>query len=127
MFRPAPRPRLGRGPPMADPGPTQPPAAVDRLRPVKPAKAPRPVNKPRNMDEVLADELKVIQDRRVYLKFGIIAGPDPIAPVEAPGPTAAADAKENERNAARERAVTMGLTGLAFSGGGIRSATFALG
>ena len=65
----------------------------------------------KNMDEVLAEELKIIQDRRVYLKFGQLPDKPPtIAPDDA-----------------RRRASEMGLTGLAFSGGGIRSATFALG
>ena len=66
----------------------------------------------KNMDEVLAEELKIIQDRRVYLKFGKLPEKEPETP---------------DANDARRRASEMGLTGLAFSGGGIRSATFALG
>jgi hypothetical protein len=70
------------------------------------------MKQPLDMEQVLAAELKVIRDRRVYLKFGRL----PDSP--STGPSA---------EAAREEALEMGLTGLAFSGGGIRSATFALG
>ena len=65
------------------------------------------MTQPLNMEQVLAEELKLIQDRRVYLKFGRLSNDDPTEP--------AADG-------ARKKALKMGLTGLAFSGGGIRSA-----
>ncbi len=66
-----------------------------------------------NFAEVLGEELRAIQDSRRDRRVAI--GPDVEADVEAP------------LNEVRQRAARLELLGLAFSGGGIRSATFNLG
>jgi hypothetical protein len=91
--------------------------------------ATEPMKEAADMAKVLAEELKRIQNRRVYLRFDRQLTTDP------PEPTARENGqkdggegqKKTDGRAGQKKALEMGLTGLAFSGGGIRSATFCLG
>src|SRR5688572_7938539 len=71
--------------------------------------------KPAEFGQVLEQELNYIKARRAK----VLGGGDPSPPVEVAGPI--------DEKAARLKALGMRVTCLAFSGGGIRSATFALG
>ena len=68
-------------------------------------------------DEVLSAELDSIRARRTYQEFGR----DTVGDGSARAPT------PEDGGSSRARALQMNLTGLALSGGGIRSATFSLG
>src|SRR5512135_1927268 len=75
----------------------------------------------KKFEEVLSYELDAIRARRAYLRFGldvIEPGGEPPSPPQQDGQ----DAKTPQ-----QQAIEMNLTGLALSGGGIRSGTYALG
>jgi hypothetical protein len=85
-------------------------------------------------EDVLRDELRLIKERRKVL-FPRIVNEDssPIGETDTPGtslagaPATGKKDSDKEVNKQREEALMEHLAGLAFSGGGIRSASFAIG
>jgi GNAT superfamily N-acetyltransferase len=79
---------------------------------------------------VLAEELARVQGRRIYLSFhDMQAAVTKVIKSRQDDPNSHTDSRLSgqEGSTSRAQALQIGLTGLAFSGGGIRSATFALG
>src|SRR5262249_19553194 len=111
------------------------PTTLSPIRPASATNAPRqpgpfslspgrgfrslPMPGPVDFDTVHEQELEWLARRRED-----VCGVPPAVPVAAANPPAGA---EERRNQVRDKALKMDLAGLAFPGGGIRSATFNLG